>query len=133
MKKILKKGIAGVIATGVLAIPIASSAFAAEQNSEKSEVVYENDQLRASNTYDNTNNISSFATSGEMDGGYWIRGKSGSNVLSNYKHYTKQGFASVTNGEGKYKDGGWKPKNVQSVATLPWTSKGTNKANYDFK
>lgn len=133
MKKILKKGIAGVIATGVLAIPMASSAFAAEQSSEKSEVVYENDQLRASNTHDTGIMLTAGITSGEKEGGYWIRGKKGSNVYSNYKHYTKQGHASVTTGEGDYKSGGWKSKNVESVAQLPWTSKGTNKANYDYK
>lgn len=131
VKKGIKKGIVGVIATGMLAIPMTSGAFAAEQSSGKSEIVYENDQLKASKTFDESNVKG--VTSGPQDGGYWIRGKKDNQVYSSYKHYTKQGRASVTNGEGDYKDGGWKPKDQFSTASLPWTSKGTNKANYNYR
>jgi len=76
-------------------------------------------------------------TSGDMDGGYWIRGDKDingvKNVYSSYKHYTKQGAASVTNGEGDYVDGGFKPADVMSTANVKWTSSGTNKANYRYK
>ncbi|MDP7978826.1 lactococcin 972 family bacteriocin [Bacillus sp. WLY-B-L8] len=131
MKKSMKKGIVGVIAAGMLAIPMASSTFAAEQSSGKSEIVYENDQLKASKTFDESSVKG--VTSGAKDGGYWIRGKKGNQVYSSYKHYTKYGRASVVNGEGDYEDGGWKPKNQYSTASLPWTSAGTNKAYYDYK
>ena len=73
-------------------------------------------------------------TSSTMDGGYWTRGQSGSKVFSQYKHYTKLGRASTTNGEGQYHDGGWKEVNINSTSNLlTWTSKGINYANYDNK
>lgn len=80
-------------------------------------------------------------TSGTVDSGdekgYWIRGSkkySGvKHVYSSYKNYKKQGAASVTNGEGDYKDGGFKPADTMSTAHVKWTSAGTNKANYRYK
>ena len=71
-------------------------------------------------------------TSSTMDGGYWTRGQSGTKVYSQYKHYTTEGRASTTNGEGEYHDGGWKAVNVNSTSNvLTWTSKGKNYANFD--
>ncbi|MDE6357491.1 MAG: hypothetical protein K2L15_02760 [Eubacteriales bacterium] len=72
-------------------------------------------------------------TSSEIGAGYWIRGKRGSQLVSEYKHYTGEGRASVTNGEGNYVDGGWKEANVFSKASTTWTFKGTNRANYDYR
>ncbi len=72
-------------------------------------------------------------TSGSMDGGYWIRGKRGTKLISEYKHYKTKGRASVTNGIGDYNDGGWKEADTFSKASVEWTSKGINRAYYDNK
>jgi hypothetical protein len=81
--------------------------------------------------------VSPAIESGKKAGGYWIRGKKRINlvahVYSSYKHYTKQGHASVVNGNGDYKSGGWKPKDTFSTAKLVWTTWGTNKAYYNYK
>ena len=55
-----------------------------------------------------TEQVTRKITSGNYDGGYWIRGKSDSNkVVSKYKHYTASKWrASTTNGTGSYHDGG---------------------------
>ena len=54
-----------------------------------------------------TEQVTRKITSGNYDGGYWIRGKSDSNkVVSKYKHYTASKWrASTTNGTGSYHDG----------------------------
>ncbi|MGM7635342.1 lactococcin 972 family bacteriocin [Bacillus sp. Hm123] len=72
-------------------------------------------------------------TTGPYAGGYWIRGKDGSLLVSKFKHYKKQGRASVVNGKGRYDSGKWKPKNQFSRAKQIWTLTGTNKAYYDSK
>ena len=115
----LKKGIVSLLAVGALLAPTASSVFAAEEQDVHggSEVISAKTQAGL--------------TSGKKDGGYWIRGKDGSMLVSKYKHYKTQGRASVTNGEGDYDDGGWKPVDVYSEASADWTSSGTNKAYYD--
>lgn len=115
----LKKGIVSLLAVGALLGPTASTVFAAEAN----------------NAHGGSEVISSKAqaglTSGNKDGGYWIRGKSGSMLVSKYKHYTKEGRASVVNGEGDYNTGNWEAPGSYSYASTDWTSAGTNKAYYD--
>lgn len=92
-------------------------------------VVGENDyadiQTRASNKYIKNDDGTRV--------GYWIYGKRDGNVVSEYKVYVGEGRASVTNGEGYYDDGGWVGVESWSKAAKPWTSKGTNKAYYDFR
>ncbi|ABS21711.1 lactococcin 972 family bacteriocin [Bacillus cytotoxicus] len=126
-----KKVAIGTLAAG-FALLGAGGALAAEQSFGKYEIVKANDQLTASYVQDENSTVKS-VTSGKVDGGYWIRGKKDKNVYSSYKHYSAQGHASVVNGKGDYKSGGWKAKNVFSTAQLPWTSEGTNKAYYDHK
>ncbi|MGE9833152.1 hypothetical protein [Streptococcus orisratti] len=65
--------------------------------------------------------------------GYWISGKRDGKVVSEYKAYTGEGFASVTNGKGNYNDGGWQPAESWSRASLTWTREGTNRANYNYR
>lgn len=71
-------------------------------------------------------------TDGPMDGGWWARGVSGINLISEYKHYTMKGRASCRNGLGSFSDGGWKNKNQWSKArVLDWGF--GNKVYYDKK
>ena len=88
-----------------------------------------------------TEQVTRKITSGNYDGGYWIRGKSDSNkVGSKYKHDTASKWrASTTNGTGSYHDGGWKTpdkndnRSLSVSEKLTWTSSGVNKANYDYQ
>ena len=88
-----------------------------------------------------TEQVTRKITSGNYDGGYWIRGKSDSNkVVSKYKHYTASKWrASTTNGTGSYHDGGCKTpdkndnRSLSVSEKLTWTSSGVNKANYDYQ
>lgn len=65
---------------------------------------------------------------------YWIYGKKSGKVISRVKAYgSYQGYASVTNGEGDFDDGGWQKAGDWSKASAKWTKKGTNKCNYDYK
>lgn len=117
----LKKGIVSLLAVGALLVPTASSVFAAEANNAHggSEVISAKTQAGL--------------TSGNKAGGYWIRGKSGSMLVSKYKHYTNEGHASVVNGEGDDDYGDWKDPGEYSYASTEWTSTGTNKAYYDYR
>ncbi|MGL4953539.1 MAG: lactococcin 972 family bacteriocin [Culicoidibacterales bacterium] len=72
-------------------------------------------------------------TSGNVDGGYWIRGKRENSVISEYKHYSKQGKASVVNGMGYTSEGDWKSANIYSKASQSWSFLGTNKSYYDWR
>ncbi|OZT11109.1 hypothetical protein CHN50_18380 [Priestia aryabhattai] len=132
----MKKGIVGILSVGVLSIPLTTGAFAAQDSNGNYEIVQQEDSLTSSFVAD-PKPSGSFSTlgvtSGKMDGGYWIRGKKDDNVYSSYKHYKKQGRASVVNGEGDVGDGGWKSAGTYSTAKKKWTSKGTNKAYYDNK
>ncbi len=73
------------------------------------------------------------AEDGAMDGGWWYRGKNGNRLVSEYKHYTKQGHGSCRNGNGTYNSGGWKQKNVWSKSSVGYTILGGNKVYYDNK
>lgn len=117
----LKKGMVSLLAVGVLLAPTASSVFAAEANNAHGgyEVISAKTQAGI--------------TSGNKDGGYWIRGKSGNEVVSKYKHYKEEGHASVVNGEGDTDSGNWEAPGSYSYAHADWTSAGTNKAYYDHK
>lgn len=117
----LKKGIVSLLAVGALLVPTASSVFAAEANNAHggSEVISAKTQAGL--------------TSGNKAGGYWIRGKSGDQVVSKYKHYTKEGHASVINGIGDDDYGNWESPGSYSYAHADWTSEGTNKAYYDYR
>lgn len=81
-----------LLAAGVL-LALTASAFAAEANNALggSEVISTKTQAGI--------------TSGSKDGGYWIRGKSGDQLVSKYKHYKEEGHASVVNGEGDTDEG----------------------------
>lgn len=77
-------------------------------------------------------------TSGDMDKGtdnhgYWIRGTRDDLVISEYKNYKKEGRGSVVNGDGHYRDGGWKPKDTFSKASAYKAFWGGNKAYYNFR
>jgi len=120
MKNMLKKGLISLAAVGCIAATVHASEVLEDKNGGY-EVIGDGEFSIMS------------VTSGAMDGGYWIRGKKDGNVYSSYKHYTKEGHASVVNGKGDYKSGGWKPKDVFSTAQLTWTSSGTNKAYYNYR
>lgn len=80
-----------------------------------------------------TDNIYTRAiTSGYASGGYWIRGTRGNLAISEYKHYKRQGKASVINKRGKFNDGGWRNKGVFSKARVKKTLTG-NEAFYDYR
>lgn len=114
--KNIKKGMVKFLAVGTIFTSlVATTAFAT--TNEGYEVI--NGQARAG------------LTSGDKDGGYWIRGKSGTLLKSEYKHYKESGHASVVNGEGDYDEGEWEEANVFSKSKAGWTSSGTNKAYYD--
>jgi len=117
----LKKGIVSLLAVGALLAPTASSVFAAEEQD-----VHGGYEVISAKTQ-------AGVTSGKKAGGYWIRGKENAQVISRYKHYTKEGHASVINGEGDPDDGGWKSSGVYSKAEADWTSSGTNKAYYNYR
>ncbi|QKG86064.1 hypothetical protein GXN76_13365 [Kroppenstedtia pulmonis] len=55
------------------------------------------------------------------------------NVYSKYKHYTKEGRASVVNGLGEYDRSRYMPKDVFGEAREVWTIQGTNKAYYNYR
>lgn len=74
-------------------------------------------------------------TEGRYDFGYWVRGVTfgwRSYVISRYKSNGNQGHASVVNGQGLYRAGGWKPAGTFSSAELVATWSG-NKAYYNWK
>lgn len=68
---------------------------------------------------------------GPMDGGWWTRGKNGNNLISEYKHYMKQGRASCRNGNGTFSDGGWQSAGVWSKSKVGYTLFGGNIVYYD--
>lgn len=70
---------------------------------------------------------------GPMAGGWWTRGKSGSNLISEYKHYTKEGRGSCRNGNATFSDGGWKPAETWSKSKVGYALLGGNKVYYDYK
>lgn len=69
----------------------------------------------------------------KYDGGWWYRGQQGNRLVSEYKHYDKQGRGSCRNGNGTFSDGGWKKKNVFSKSSVGYTTLGGNKVYYDYK
>ncbi|AOR25026.1 lactococcin 972 family bacteriocin [Clostridium taeniosporum] len=121
MNNKLKKGIVSLLAVGAILAPTTSTVFASEANSGNGgyEVISDKTQTGVK--------------SSEKSGGYWIRGKKNGEVISKYKHYTEQGYASVINGEGDTDDGGWQPAGEWSPASAEWTFWGTNKSFYNHK
>lgn len=79
------------------------------------------------------NDVSIFAEDGAMDGGWWYRGKVSNKLVSEFKHYTKQGRGSCRNGNGTEDDGGWKNSNIWSKSSVGYTVLGGNKVYYDYK
>lgn len=137
MVKLWKKGAIGAIAVGLLAsgLPLYAKAFEKPVNG-RSEIIsadygiVENVEFnKKTNDKDKINR----AKSSDIDGGFWIRGKRDGEIVSEYKHYTKQGRASVTNGAGYHDDGGWQKPYKWSKASLDWSFWGTNRANYDYR
>ncbi|SIS99143.1 hypothetical protein SAMN05421790_10985 [Kroppenstedtia eburnea] len=144
MRAMITKGALSLAAAGLLTFPFASAVNAAGDPAVDGdggmEVITESHGLVESEVSDRDGKdggVSPAIESGKKAGGYWIRGKKRINlvahVYSSYKHYTKQGHASVVNGNGDYKSGGWKPKYTFSTAKLVWTTWGTNKAYYNYK
>src|SRR6478735_1754253 len=129
-KNVLKKSTVGAALTSIIVAGGFLSA-SAEDTPNQSELITEDFGIAESYVSDDPNEISTLATSGNMDGGYWIRGKRNGDVISEYKHYKKEGRASVTNGRGYHDDGGWKAKEKWSRASKDWTFRGINKAYYD--
>lgn len=132
MKKKLVVSILSLSVMVLSAIPVLAATPTTEKSNPSGRgyaIVRDNDnakiQLLASNKY--------IKNSDNTKVGYWIYGKRDGNVVSEYKVYVGEGRASVTNGEGYYDDGGWVEVESWSKAAQPWTSKGTNKAYYDYR
>ncbi|MFV0498550.1 MAG: hypothetical protein ACK5NF_00725 [Bacilli bacterium] len=72
---------------------------------------------------------------GDYDGGYWVRGVSGSSLQSKYTTYRsgKQGVASTTDGRGQYVSGGWKARYKQSNGSQYTSIWYGNKMYYNWK
>lgn len=98
-----------------------------------SELVTENSVMTSSFISDDENHINPLVTDTEMDGGWWYRGKVSNRLVSEYKHYSKQGRGSCRNGNGTENDGGWKKKDVWSKSSVGYTLLGGNKVYYDYK
>lgn len=132
----LKKGVVGAAAIGLLVSGFSLSAKAFDEPvNGQAEVISKKYGIVQSVEYDTQpdGTITTMADSGNKDGGYWIRGKRDGQVVSEYKHYTNQGRASVTNGAGHHEDGGWKAKDIWSKADRDWTFFGVNKSYYDYR
>lgn len=74
-------------------------------------------------------------TEGRYDFGYWVRGVTfgwQSYVISRYKCDRGQGHASVVNGQGLYRAGGWKSSGTFSSAELEATWSG-NQSYYNWR
>lgn len=141
MKIIQKVMLTGLcIATVTPVSAIVAQASSIETLGESSEIVYAGQGLIGSEVdglIDTKGITSGMVDEGKSYEGYWIRGDKKINdekhVYSSYKNYKYMGAASVTNGEGLYKDGGYKSPDVMSTANVKWTSAGRNHANYRFK
>ncbi|SNZ02463.1 hypothetical protein SAMN05421503_0115 [Terribacillus aidingensis] len=132
----MKKGLAGALLAGVIVGGLSGGVSASSSGLTEnggSEIIESSQGVTESYVKDTQSGFSTNATSGEISGGYWIRGKRDGRVVSEYKHYQKEGRASVTNGAGYHDDGGWKAKNVWSKADLDWSFWGTNKSYYDYR
>ncbi|MFP7253678.1 hypothetical protein CHH91_03350 [Virgibacillus sp. 7505] len=131
-----KKGLTGVLLAGVIVGGISGGVSASSNGiteNGNSEVIKADQGVTESYVKDTQTGFTINAESGAISGGYWIRGKRDGRVVSEFKHYTKEGRASVTNGAGYHDDGGWKAQDVWSKADLDWSFWGTNKAYYDYK
>ncbi|MFB1097230.1 hypothetical protein [Terribacillus sp. JSM ZJ617] len=131
-----KKGLTGVLLAGVIVGGISGGVSASSNGiteNGNSEVIKADQGVTEGYVKDTQTGFTINAESGAISGGYWIRGKRDGRVVSEFKHYTKEGRASVTNGAGYHDDGGWKAQDVWSKADLDWSFWGTNKAYYDYK
>ncbi|GIN12613.1 hypothetical protein J26TS2_24800 [Shouchella clausii] len=131
-KNWFKRGLIGACCTSVAVVGLTFTAIASSEP-EQEETITADYGIVEGVVADDPNAISTSAESGNKDGGYWIRGKRDGQLVSEYKHYKKEGRASVTNGKGYHKDGGWKKPEKWSKASLKWTFTGTNKAYYDYR
>ncbi|MCG3402205.1 hypothetical protein K0017_07745 [Staphylococcus massiliensis] len=122
--------LASVVTLGVTSLGLMGHANAdSSKLNGGSENVNHYHGLKSSNTYDDKASIQSIQQ-GKKSGGYWVRGTTSKNVKSKYKHYIHKGHASVINGKGDTRSGGWKAIGVWSSAVLKKTKHG-NKAFYD--
>lgn len=109
-----------------------STSFAAtsEVSFKGTEIIGESDFLKS--TYVEDQKLARYED-GAMDGGWWTRGKNGNRLISEYKHYTKQGRASCRNGNGTFSDGGWNPVGYWSKSSVGYTVLGGNNVYYDYR
>ncbi|WP_251942391.1 lactococcin 972 family bacteriocin [Staphylococcus sp. Marseille-Q5304] len=122
--------LASVFTVGICGLGVIGNANAEMTDSKGgSESVDDYHGLKSSKTYDRGISLRSIQL-GKISGGYWIRGTTSKYVKSKYKHYKGYGYASVINGNGVHKDGGWQSKGHWSNAVLKKTKHG-NKAFYD--
>lgn len=138
----MNKKMVGVLAVSMSVLLSVSPTFAMGSMAKgRGEVIRENVGLIGSNVMESGFSLkakSGYINEGDTKkGGYWIRGKKKigkiNYVYSSYKSYNNEGEASVVNGEGDYKSGGYQPPKTFSTAKLKWTSAGTNKAYYDYQ
>lgn len=69
---------------------------------------------------------------GKVSGGFWIRGIRNKTVVSDYKHYKKQGKGTAINGKGYVGNGGWKNLGYFSYGRVTKTWSGNN-SYYDYR
>lgn len=65
--------------------------------------------------------------------GFWLHGRRGDRLISEYKCYQGKSHASVLNGNGTYAEGAWVGPQEWSKASAYWSLTGTNKAYYDYR
>lgn len=122
----LTLGIAGIGAGGVASANNGSEAV-------HSENVDNYNGVQKSETQDqNDSGIVEETKAGKKDGGFWIRGKRGNKVISDYKHYKKSGKGTAINGKGRVGSGGWKPAGTFSKGRVGKTWSG-NQSYYSHK
>ncbi|WP_243894094.1 hypothetical protein [Mammaliicoccus vitulinus] len=125
---------ASVLTLGISSIGIAGVAKADVTSvNGGSENVDNSNGLVQSETQDNNSGISLQSISqGNESGGFWIRGIRSKTVVSDYKHYKKQGKGMAINGDGKRGNGGWKKAGTFSNGRVAKTGSGNN-SYYDHK
>ncbi|MCR6108956.1 hypothetical protein HXA35_01165 [Bacillus sp. A301a_S52] len=145
MKSMVTKGVLSLTVVGLLVSPVGEVKAAwspvVEPEGGGVEIITDSYGLVESEVPDYEGESDAFTIqkveSGKKAGGYWIRGKKKINdenkVYSKYKHYKKEGRASVVNGLGDTATGKWQPKDEYSVAHRKWTFRGTNKAYYNSR
>lgn len=72
--------------------------------------------------------------SSAVDGGWWIRGSTNTEIISKYTHYTKQAQASTVTGKSAvWKRGPWVAKDKVSNGSQKRLEGGSNEAYYNYR